>query len=85
MNENNFNPQMIVYPNPAGNTVKIEISDQKEYILAEITGIDNQIITQKNFNNREYLSIDISNLSPGVYFIKVYTENDIIINKFIKK
>jgi hypothetical protein len=85
INEQGHNSQIIVYPNPAGNTVNLEAGDLYEKIFVELTNINNQLIFQKNFNNGKYLSIDISDLIPGIYFIKVCTEKDIIINKFIKE
>ncbi len=84
INENGLNSEIKVYPNPAGNVVFIEDKSQNENIFAEVININNQLIMQKSFSNKGYLSIDISDLKPGVYFIRIYNNTGVVVKKFIK-
>ncbi len=76
-----------IYPNPASdyisvysgnNTGKIEICDISGRVI-----IYNRGATQSRApNNRQ---IDISNLNPGIYFIKLFTESGLFVRKFVKE
>jgi len=69
----------IIYPNPTNNF--IEIKTGLEYISATIIDVTGKTIKTINPQSK----IDISNLSNGVYFIKVFSNETIITRKFIKK
>ncbi len=76
-----FNDSKIsIYPNPATNW--LNISSEKEILNAEIINIDGQLVKtiSGNFNN-----IGIGDLSNGVYFVNIHTENGTETLKFIKK
>lgn len=73
--------QVNVFPNPTNNYLFVEnkYNDTKKIELVDITGkIILKSIEKTNF-------IDVSNLRSGIYFIKVYTEKDIVIKKIIKQ
>ena len=70
-----------IYPNPA--LISIYIDDLNNYLF-QITDIVGQVIIQQKCNNN-HENIDISQLQNGIYFIKVQTENGMIINKIIKE
>jgi hypothetical protein len=67
-----------IYPNP----VKDEIRITSEEIIEQVTiySIDGRKIYNKQGNNVQS-TINVANLSPGTYFIKVNG----IVNKFVKK
>jgi len=70
-----------IYPNPAENTIHIEsdLVSQKIHITNQLGQI---VIDTKTTNN----SIDVSQLNPGVYTIKVYfSETSIVCTKKIVK
>ena len=70
-----------IYPNPATNNITIEIPQKSEI---EILNINGQIIKTINNNNTK-TTIDLENLSSGVYIIKAKTDRGIAMNKFIKE
>jgi len=78
--ENNELKQSIsLYPNPTTNLLNI---DTNENILkSEIYSISGQLI--KSQNNKK--SIDVSDISSGVYLLKTYTNEEILNFKFIKE
>jgi uncharacterized repeat protein (TIGR03803 family) len=78
---NEDNKMFKLFPNPASNCLNIEEDNQSEI---EILNIEGQIIkTLKALEN--YTSIDISDLSKGMYFVKIITEKGTEVKKFIKE
>lgn len=82
-NMNNESTFLRVYPNPATEKIIIEtsqISDQGT--ISIMNGQGQEILTRKidSFTNE----IQINNLSSGVYFVKLISEKDISIAKFVK-
>jgi hypothetical protein len=72
-----------VYPNPASNILFVDL-DQKgvvEFIIYEVTGKvvkSNHLMMDQTEN-----FIDISGLTPGIYFIDFYTSTDLLRRKII--
>jgi len=81
VNELNDPINISIYPNPVTNSLTIE-APQKTII--EIRNIQGQIIKTVNTTEKQ-TSIDIANLSDGVYIIKVKTEKGTAVKKFIKE
>lgn len=78
-----------VYPNPASNYLHFECSNNfnsnLQYCISNLSGSDlikGNIETDVNLVNH-YL--DISNLPDGMYLLKVYNNEFMQINKFLKK
>lgn len=73
-----------VYPNPANNIVTIQNKDHA--IISKVTLVD---ILGKNImtstNNSYDVSLDISDLTAGIYFIEIYSNDAKTIKKIIKK
>jgi hypothetical protein len=68
-----------IYPNPATNELTItSISPIEKTEVYNLTGV-----IQNTFFNKN--TIDILTLHTGIYFIKVYSENGIYIQKFVKQ
>lgn len=70
-----------IYPNPALNNIKIEVPNSiiSSYEIVDINGTS-------LISNGYEKDIDISTLSPGVYFVKATLLNkEIVLKKFIKE
>ena len=69
-----------VYPNPASKYININIKDDREasFILTNTYG---QVVNKGNIDR----TIDIQNLSKGIYILEVNDGQRSIINKIIKK
>ena len=77
--ENN-DGNLIVYPNPSSDQLTINANmDIHSIQIIDITGK-----TVKSFNNK-LTTIDIANLSAGVYFIQLIGEENTITKKFVKQ
>ena len=80
LSENELAKKIIIYPNPAKNTINFET---KETILkVEIYDISGRILSSNSVNENK---IDVSNLKTGNYILKVFTENGVISSKIIKE
>jgi hypothetical protein len=75
------NKDIIIYPNPATETMTIEAL-QKAVI--EIMNIEGQRIKTINDVGTK-MTIDIGDLSNGVYIIKATTDKGVAVKKFIKE
>ncbi len=71
-------PTILIFPNPA--TDRIEIAAQGEIIKVEILNVNGT--TLKSFTMSRM--ININDLAPGLYFIKVYLSYGIVTRLFIK-
>jgi predicted outer membrane repeat protein len=76
---NSFN--MDIYPNPVNDGLTIEIEQESEI---EILTIDGQIV-KTIVGSDKRTTIDLGNLSSGVYLIKARNEKGIAIKKFVKE
>ncbi len=81
INEVRSNIAMDIYPNPALNSITIEISKNSEIEILNINGH----IVKTIYNYEKNSTIDLRNLSGGVYLIKAKTDKGIAIKKFIKE
>ena len=73
-----------IYPNPVSDKLVIETEETIEAVtIYTITGVI--VGQQSTVNSQQSLSIDVTNLNSGVYFMKVVTENGEAIQRFIKK
>lgn len=84
--EQKNNQEINIYPNPVQNIVNIEIISQKTKTHnIEIYNIQGKLIFMKQYKTSP-LSIDISDLSNGIYMLKIKDENGNIIknDKIVK-
>ncbi|PLW92545.1 MAG: hypothetical protein C0592_10265 [Marinilabiliales bacterium] len=61
-------PDVLVYPNPAGQYVNIEIDDYNEHMI-QVFSIDGKLLIGQTMN--EKLQLDISMLENGIYLIMI--------------
>jgi hypothetical protein len=77
-----------LYPNPAKNNIVLELSGYEDQDLSlEVLDPSQKIIKTQNSriqNNKLSESIDIHDLNSGVYFIRITTNKQTFVRKFIK-
>lgn len=85
LNSDDVNSEINVYPNPTNQNITVSFGIDKPNAI-EMYNAMGQSIYSKQLNKTAptYESIDISRLQPGVYFLKVYTNNGAVLNKIIK-
>ena len=81
--EDKFTNNVSIYPNPAKDRLYIETENEiEEVIVYDIYGRHQVTETP---SHQEMISIDISNLTSGVYFVKINTAEGNIVKRFVKK
>ena len=77
---------LIVYPVPSQNTITIKVDTRKpmSYVV-DIIDYQGNLVKQTNESLDYIQSIDIQNLSNGIYFINVWFEDGTFINNIITK
>ena len=77
------NKDISVYPNPSHSVITIESTGISINNL-EMFDIYGRKVKELKVNNNKF-NVNISELSKGIYFVKLKTDNGIIINKVIKE
>jgi uncharacterized protein YjdB len=78
INENDF----LVYPNPARNVISIALSDKlKDKGNIKLFSSDGKLIEQREYTNSNLETIDVNQLSEGIYFIHIENKISRIIVK----
>ncbi|NOU16226.1 MAG: T9SS type A sorting domain-containing protein [Bacteroidales bacterium] len=80
INENSISG-IKIYPNPSNNKLNIELNDIKQSTM-RVIGIKGDIMLTKIIN-RQFETIDISNLPKGVYFIQILQEHKSFVKKIV--
>ena len=69
-----------LYPNPTSDVLNIETKQIISKI--EIFDLSGKLVKSENGKDKK---VSVSNLTKGMYLIKLYTENGVVNSKFIKK
>jgi hypothetical protein len=73
-----------VYPNPSKDLVNIKNENNFTIEAIQLTDLNGRIIDSYLVNAKEYV-LNISNLSKGVYFITISTDNGVGVKKLVKE
>ena len=80
--ENLKESNILIYPNPSNSFIDIETT-LTDYSLSLFDIMGKLILKNEAIQNKT--RIDVSNLSNGIYFLQLATEDNIISKKFIKE
>jgi hypothetical protein len=73
-----------IYPNPTNGMVNINLGSNNSTVNYSISSIEGKVVeTGKTSTNN--ITVDLSNESKGVYFIRINTENISTVHKLIKQ
>jgi hypothetical protein len=84
LNEVNPMAYVSIFPNPAQNELQLVCPEFQNPVSCEILSSMGQSLIKFNIDN-QYKTVDISQLSSGIYFLKYQMDNKYIINKIIKQ
>ena len=82
--ENSLRNAITVYPNPAANVLFVNNQSAQAVSQIEVFNIGGSLL-QKVTPQQSLEQIDVSNLAPGVYFVRVQLSAQQLNYKFIKK
>jgi len=71
-----------IYPNPAEN--HITISSEGDFYTVEIVDLFGRII-QSQMNHANSITLDVSNYTAGMYFVRIISKDGESVQKFVKK
>lgn len=75
-------PFLILYPNPVQNELHFNLTGKTG--MLEIFDITGKSLLQKQIPD-DNSSIDISGLKHGIYFVKVFSDSQLVTGKFVKQ
>ena len=80
------NNSLLLYPNPSNDniTIELKLSDAAKNEVISVCDILGNLILQQSLQEVK-TTLNISDLSSGIYFIKVETKNGVIIKKLVKE
>ena len=77
------NDNVSIFPNPASDYLHIE-QGEENISHVEIINLQGQVIkSQRILGNQS--TLNLANLSAGVYIIKIYTNSGFVVKKLIKQ
>ena len=76
--KNNFS----LYPNPVDNVLNISVKNEMTINNLSITDLNGRLVSS---SSSAISSVDVSNLSSGVYFVSIETNEGKGTSKFVKK
>jgi uncharacterized repeat protein (TIGR01451 family) len=83
LSTSSFDPSnFLIYPNPANSYFQIELNNSNEKLKnVEIIDVLGKIIKNVDQPNTNQQTINVSDLSKGIYFVKILLENNLIKTK----
>lgn len=73
-----------IYPNPAKDKLTIKATDPAEKLIVQVTDMNGKVLSTQQLSSHSV--IDVSNISTGVYFLKIVSESEQVTQlKFIKE
>ena len=86
INENLQNTQLHLFPNPATNTLTLNLSQQQglQNATVSIYDIQGKQLLQQSITEAQ-TQIDISSFAKGIYIVKLQTDKEILQSKFVKE
>lgn len=82
INEYTLVNSIVIYPNPASNNITIHLNNSNRAKI-EIINQFGQVVKTANIENKNE-TINISDLSSGIYFVKTLSDNKTSVKKLIK-
>lgn len=76
---------ILIYPNPADGFLTIEIPTLDESAHFTIYNLIGNEVSEGLITNHQRQTLNISNLKPGIYLIRVYNQKSNYLVKFVKK
>lgn len=79
--ESSTNVQL--FPNPSTDKITISLNDLSQETQLSIFTISGQKIASEKYRNADSIELNVSGFQSGIYFLKVETENDSFLKKFV--
>ena len=64
---------MKIYPNPSNTEIYVELVNSGTFQIRIVNSIGSEVYYQANYNSNQ--SINVRNLSKGIYFVQISNQN----------
>ena len=85
--QSGVNQELVVFPNPVSRVLYVKVHKEFEIKMAKVfDAIGQDIPANYSFiKNGEYLEMNVSGLSPGIYFLELLSDRGRVVKKFVKE
>ncbi|PHS07186.1 MAG: hypothetical protein COA88_09325 [Kordia sp.] len=73
-----------IYPNPTRGEFTVSVTNNKDEGIIKVLDVYGNVAFEGTFSGEESTPVNISRAQPGVYFLNLYIEGEVIIKKIIK-
>ncbi|MFC5269262.1 T9SS type A sorting domain-containing protein [Adhaeribacter terreus] len=73
-----------IYPNPTQNLLNIDLLENTQIVTAQLTDVTGKVILTHHFKASEAKKLNLENLKPGIYLLKLETEKGQTVRKILK-
>ena len=80
--------QIALYPNPSEDRLHLVTGDSHNVLNIELVDMVGHVLSKRvlrNVSNNQTIQFDVNHLSPGLYFVKVSTDKDVISTPWMKE
>ena len=81
INETKSSSNIILYPNPSTNFIVVDGLKNDNFI--EVINLQGQVVKNLNVSNTK-TTLDVSELPKGIYFIRINSDEELYVTKFLK-
>jgi hypothetical protein len=81
--EENSNNTFVVYPNPANETINVTFSNLSDNGTVQLFTAEGKVIESKEISNSMTATFDVVNLTSGVYYVVITSDNGRVSQKVI--
>jgi hypothetical protein len=86
VNENNYDNEFSVYPNPTDGKIKIEFERYYDNVILNVTNMQGLSVLSQTFNYElKTIVLDLNEFEPGIYIIKLITHNKTSLFRIFKE
>ena len=81
-----YKNELNVYPNPVNDVLILDSKEEIGNLTIKIFNIEGKLLSIQNLNMKKQVSVDVSSLSSGIYFLNIEDEKgNTTIKKFLKE
>jgi hypothetical protein len=79
----NENGRIAIYPNPIQDNLNVFVENADKFEMIQIIDVNGEIIYNQVVNE-SYNMVNTSYMAAGIYFVQIYSDNEVLIRKIVK-
>ena len=73
-----------IFPNPVSQNLSIHFQNQIPFAEINVLNVLGETVLKQNISNSNNTTLNVANLTNGIYFIQIKSNNILVTKKFIK-